>query len=350
LPEGEVLALCFGRFSVADKMDLLPLLDAWHRATAKSGRKPLLLLAGEDRRFGYAEAVRGAIRDLGLGSNVRVWANPPEAAKPLLYAAADLFVSVSDNLQESFGITVVEAMATGLPVVCSDWNGYRDLVVDGKTGYLIPTYWGECTAAAERFSALTRWQDDHLSLAQTVAVDTETLALRLHDLLSDRGLRRRLGKAARNRAETRFSWRRIARQYQQLYDDLWERCDEQSTSDLTTSPMSSTSSLGQARYFDHFNHYASRMVLGVTRLRLTDRGVVLRGDEDGLKQFWEQRYRFARPDVLKWLVEHIHPDSVVCAAEVVAAAQADLGTGREAVLKHLLWMCKHGMISFTEDD
>ena len=56
----------------------------------------------------------------------------------LALAAADLFCSPADNLQETFGLSVLEAMASSLPVVASDWNGYRDLVVHGSTGWLVP--------------------------------------------------------------------------------------------------------------------------------------------------------------------------------------------------------------------
>lgn len=56
-----------------------------------------------------------------------------------VWKVADGFTSLSDNIQETFGLVVVEAMASGLPVVASDWNGYRDLVVPGETGWLVPT-------------------------------------------------------------------------------------------------------------------------------------------------------------------------------------------------------------------
>ena len=56
-----------------------------------------------------------------------------------VWRAADVFVSPSDSVQETFGLSVVEAMASGLPVVASDWNGYRDSVEDGRTGFLVPT-------------------------------------------------------------------------------------------------------------------------------------------------------------------------------------------------------------------
>ena len=61
-----------------------------------------------------------------------------EEDKKLALAAADLFCSPADNLQETFGLSVLEAMASSLPVVASDWNGYRDLVVHGSTGWLVP--------------------------------------------------------------------------------------------------------------------------------------------------------------------------------------------------------------------
>ena len=63
----------------------------------------------------------------------------PEATRRSVWHAADVFVSPSDNIQETFGLAVLEAMASGLPVVASDWDGYRDLVADGETGFLVPT-------------------------------------------------------------------------------------------------------------------------------------------------------------------------------------------------------------------
>ncbi len=62
-----------------------------------------------------------------------------ERDKAGLYGAADVFLSLSDNIQETFGLTVVEALAAGLPVVASDWDGYKALVRDGISGYLVPT-------------------------------------------------------------------------------------------------------------------------------------------------------------------------------------------------------------------
>ena len=50
-------------------------------------------------------------------------------------------MSLVDNPQETFGLAVAEAMAAGVPLVVSDWNGYRDLVRDGIDGFRVPTSW-----------------------------------------------------------------------------------------------------------------------------------------------------------------------------------------------------------------
>ena len=55
------------------------------------------------------------------------------------WASADIFCSLSDNIQESFGLTPVEAMAAGLPCVVSDWDGYRDTVRHGEDGFRVDT-------------------------------------------------------------------------------------------------------------------------------------------------------------------------------------------------------------------
>ena len=88
-----------------------------------------------------------SVRFLRLGGAEPV----SEEVKRHALAAADVAVSLVDNAQETFGLAVAEAMAAGLPLVASDWSGYRDLVRDGIDGYLIPSAWA---ASAPRVSVL----------------------------------------------------------------------------------------------------------------------------------------------------------------------------------------------------
>ncbi len=71
----------------------------------------------------------------------------PQADLPSYFASADIFCAPSLG-GESFGIVLVEAMAMGLPVVCSDISGYRDIVRDGHEGVLVPPRDPEALAAA----------------------------------------------------------------------------------------------------------------------------------------------------------------------------------------------------------
>jgi glycosyltransferase involved in cell wall biosynthesis len=82
--------------------------------------------------------------------------------------------------REGFGVTCLEAMAHGRPVVASSVGGLRDLVIDGETGLLVPPR------------------------------DPVALRAGLDRLLADARLRRRLGAAARERARTEFSWNRVS--------------------------------------------------------------------------------------------------------------------------------------------
>ena len=70
-----------------------------------------------------------------------------EQLKRQALTAADLAISLVDNSQETFGLAVAEAMASGLPVVASDWSGYRDLVRDGVDGFLIPSAWASSASS-----------------------------------------------------------------------------------------------------------------------------------------------------------------------------------------------------------
>jgi glycosyltransferase involved in cell wall biosynthesis len=90
-------------------------------------------------------------------------------------------------LAEPFGLPVVEAMASGLPVVASRAGGIADTVVDGVTGRLV-----------ERG-------------------DVAALANALREVLTNDEARERMSKAARAVAEERFSWDKSAERLEEIY-------------------------------------------------------------------------------------------------------------------------------------
>lgn len=96
------------------------------------------------------------------------------------------YVSVSELL----GLTVIEAMASGTPVVCSRIGGLTEVVTDGVTGFLVPPG------------------------------DVDALRDRLAMLLHDRPLRERLGRRARDVVRERFTWDACARRCLASYEEL----------------------------------------------------------------------------------------------------------------------------------
>lgn len=140
------------------------------------------------------------------------------------WRAADIFTSLSDNVQETFGLTPVEAMAAGLPVIVSDWNGYRDNVRHGIDGFLIPTFappagCGEDLALAVESEVLT--YDRQIGIASlAVAVDLKAVIEAIHTLVHNPELRRSMGASGRERALSTFDWPIIMRQYDVLCSQL----------------------------------------------------------------------------------------------------------------------------------
>ncbi len=102
------------------------------------------------------------------------------------YGAADFFALLSDF--DTFGMSVLEAMASGLPVIVSPTVGAKDLVIDGQQGYIVDR--GNIMAVAERIIAL---HDDRKRFA--------------------------MGQAARHIAEGQ-GWEKVAKKISQMYDEI----------------------------------------------------------------------------------------------------------------------------------
>ncbi len=133
-------------------------------------------------------ALKRQAGDLGLGAHVAFLGEVRDI--PTLLHRAGLFVLPS--LTEGISMTLLEAMAAGLPVVATRVGGNPEVVVDGETGLLVP------------------------------AGSPTELAKAMHRLLGDPGQGQRMGRAGRDRVERLFDVRRMVGDYESLYHNLLE--------------------------------------------------------------------------------------------------------------------------------
>jgi len=177
----EVVVLYVGRLYPAQKG-----LESLVRAMALLPRAldARLRLVGED--WGGVRLLRSLAGRLGLQDRITILGRLDREALLREYANADLFVLPS--LFEPFGIVLLEAMASGLPVVATRVGGIPEVVVEGRTGLLVDP-------------------DKPEQLAESV-----------RRLCQDEGLRHSLGRAGRERAKL-FSWETIAAQTREVYSE-----------------------------------------------------------------------------------------------------------------------------------
>jgi glycosyltransferase involved in cell wall biosynthesis len=134
---------------------------------------------------GYQEVLESQVRRLGIERSVRFVGGLPHAELVAAYQSASLVVNPS--LSESFGITLVEGMACGVPVIGTRVGGMLETVVHGETGLLVEPE------------------------------QPSTLAEAMIKMLSDRRMWEAMSTAGRERAVARFSWAARARRLRDAY-------------------------------------------------------------------------------------------------------------------------------------
>ena len=142
----------------------------------------VLLMVGEGPERSSAQALA---RRLGL-AGPRALPGHAGRASRRSSALADVFLLPSEL--ESFGLSALEAMACGVPVVGSDAGGLPEVVKHAETGFLLPVG------------------------------DVEGMAARTIEILKDDERRREMGEAARRRVESLFGADRIVSQYERFYE------------------------------------------------------------------------------------------------------------------------------------
>ncbi|MDR1685008.1 MAG: glycosyltransferase family 4 protein [Desulfovibrio sp.] len=219
----KLVFLVFARIAYQSKMDLLPILRAWKRAEEYGlarGRCVLVLAGWVEDGDTFDKEIAGFADNMGI--DCLTVPRPDNAGRKALYAAADVFLSPSDNLQETFGLTLLEAAASSLPVIASDFDGYRDLVIDGVNGILVPILGPARTPRTDALARIVPAAAYHLMQAQQSAVDVDALGRAIRLLAGNEALRRRMGESGRKQVLAARTWQHVVRNMLDLWTELNE--------------------------------------------------------------------------------------------------------------------------------
>ncbi|MEW6734740.1 MAG: glycosyltransferase family 4 protein [Acidobacteriota bacterium] len=265
-----IVFLYLGRLSASFKMDPIPLIWLFSQVIINKRNKVRLILAGNDTLLDTTSQIRELTSSLGIADKIIVMPNINREEKASLYTAADVFVSLSDNVQETFGLTIIEAMAAGLPVIASDWSGYRESIEHGKTGFLVPTHWGPFDDKQLSLAAPIRGNiTTHQLLSQSVCIDLAVLEDYIMAVCDNVELRRKLGEAGRQRARQYYTWASVISQYEALWMELLE---ESASSSIEKVSSDINYQVCSYDYLKIFHHYATGAIDNNTRLQITNLG------------------------------------------------------------------------------
>ena len=220
---GDVVSACIARLDPDEKFDPFPLFLAMEAAApeiAARGRRQHLLLCGQFREPKWQAVFRTAAARLMPSVGYHHLDGGDPALRTATLSGADIFVFPIDNVQETFGLAPVEALAAGLPVIASDWDGLKD-TVSPDVGLRVPTEMpghGLATHLSQRYLGGTDGYVQYVGqLAAMTRIDVPALTRALVTLGTDPALRRRMGKAAQARARRLYDWSVIIPRMQALW-------------------------------------------------------------------------------------------------------------------------------------
>lgn len=346
----EKVVLFVGRLSFHAKAHPHPMLLALQQVAERSGLQLHLVQAGWFASEAIEQAFKQACAQLAPNVKHHFLDARNARQRQIAWAGADVFCSLSDNIQETFGLTPIEAMAAGLPVVVSDWDGYKDTVRHGVDGFRIRTFMpraGEGVDFAARYELGLDSYDMYCGkVCEFVAVDLAQTQAAFMDLLSHDALRLRMGAAARERAHQVFDWAVVMSQYEALWRELksLRKASDGVSVSLGSNPLScSPARPDPLALFSSYPTVVLHQTTQVTRCVVVDPENYARTVEMGV-------HRYARTVLPNWeqvqcIVRSLQAGPMSVAELLEQAALTDVGVRR----RHLVWMAKVGWLAFSSE-
>lgn len=325
LQDNTIRILTIGRISPITKFDPYPIIIAI--SDIIKGRPDLdieLIIAG-GATSAEKKLTQDMIKEEGIEDHIKVISNFSDREKEALLLSSDIYISLIDNLQETFGISIIEAMNKGLPTIVSDLNGYKELVEENESGFKIPSLWTNDFELNE-LSSIMDFNTLQLMLAQNMAIDIEIFKKRIISLAEDANLRKRMGQKGRDIVIRKYLWRNIIKQY----EDLWNSLNKESQK--FNSNKSSDIDIFANNYLDLFSHYPTNTLSGKDKFQISERGI--KALDSG-----------QIPVAYNNIQPLINQDQVVNILNQLMNSPLSLSEIQNINSTHILWMMKYGLIS-----
>lgn len=340
----DVVFLFFGRLSYHAKANPYPMYRALEETAKRTNKRLQLILSGWFANEAIEQHFRRAAAEVCPSIRLIVVDGRKPEIRREIWNAADVFTSLSDNIQETFGLTPIEAMAAGLPSVISDWDGYRDTVRHHIDGFRIPTTIAPADDGEifirRHFNGVDDYDRYIGHVSHFVAVNIPLAIDAYVALCENPTLRAEMGEAARKRACEVFHWREIVRQYQELLRELAERRQQHRRAN---TPTNRSAHPLRSDPFHLFGEYATAQLSSSSQL-VYDSTMC---DADLVRLFHSPYLVYMKhPELMASLEEcrqilRMLPNVPKPVSELIDSFSA---TRQSAIRRSLVWLLKVGMI------
>tara|TARA_Y100001970_G_C14228175_1_gene856935 strand:+ start:167 stop:1723 length:1557 start_codon:yes stop_codon:yes gene_type:complete len=198
LPIHHTILLYVSRLSPYLKSDLTPMIRLLPELVSHHSNFTLYIV-GTVLDLDYVNQLKQLVTELNMQDHI-IWNHDPNHDDmPLYYQSSDFYLGLSDYAAETYGLTITEAMATGLPVILSEHAGYKHHITHDIEGFYIPTLSGNIDLDPS-FYTLDSSAFGYL-YSQSIALDNALLIQYISQLIDSSKKRHCMGKNARYHIE-----------------------------------------------------------------------------------------------------------------------------------------------------